>query len=79
MTTTRRGVRGAAVGLLAAMALAVAGLQRTARGARTADARHRRRRRSTPDKGAAPVPVVAPTWPLTGVARRAGRARRRWP
>lgn len=67
-TTTRRGVRGATAALLAGLALAVAACSPTTpapvqetpppvtQGATIA-----------PDKGAAPVPVVAPTWPLTGV------------
>ncbi|WP_146844338.1 DUF3048 domain-containing protein [Cellulomonas terrae] len=68
MTTTRRPVRGAAAALLAALALAVAACSAPQAEQQEPPAPVTQGPTIAPDKAPAPVPVVPPTWPLTGVA-----------
>lgn len=68
MTTTRRPVRGAAAALLAALALAVTSCSAPQAEQQEPPAPVTQGPTIAPDKAPAPVPVVPPTWPLTGVA-----------
>jgi hypothetical protein len=68
MTTTRRGTRPALAAVLAGLALAVAGCSATQAPTQESPGPVTQGPTIEPDKAAPPAPVVAPVWPLTGVA-----------
>ena len=67
-TTTRRGTRSGLAAVLAALALTVAGCSSPEEPPQESPGPVTQGPTIAPDKAAAPVPVVPPTWPLTGVA-----------